>query len=210
MTGLPWTRDDDRELVHVGASYSHEFLPGGRYSFSPPPESFLAATAGEHERAAPERLARVAAGGPGRSPGARGRHRARPVSFQGELVYNWVQRAADRRTLEYWGYYLMASWFVTGEHRDYDRPVAFFGAVEPREPFDPRKGQWGALQLGARYSYLDANDGNPPLGAVQNDFAFAVNWFANRYLRLSANYIYAKVYNQDDAHILQGRIQIEY
>ena len=36
--------------------------------------------------------------------------------------------------------------------------IPMFGLVIPLEDFAPWKGQWGAVQLGARFSHLDLND----------------------------------------------------
>ena len=81
-----------------------------------------------------------------------------------------------------------ASWMLTGED-------ATFRAVTPRNNFDPRNGGWGALQVVARYSYLDIDDGLFPIFAdpaelptrVAN-WGLGLNWYLNRNIRVAFNY----------------------
>ena len=81
-----------------------------------------------------------------------------------------------------------ASWLLTGED-------ATFRAVAPRRNFEPRAGRWGALQLVARYAYLDIDDGLFPTFAdpaelptrVEN-WGVGVNWYLNRNIRAAFNY----------------------
>ena len=81
-----------------------------------------------------------------------------------------------------------ASWMLTGEE-------ATFRAVTPRNNFDPRNGGWGALQVVARYSYLDIDDDLFPTFAdpaelptrVAN-WGLGLNWYLNRNIRAVFNY----------------------
>ncbi|NPA30122.1 MAG: hypothetical protein GXO33_08065 [Epsilonproteobacteria bacterium] len=64
----------------------------------------------------------------------------------------------DARTARYRfeGWHASINWFVTGEHRGYNR---LRGAVRRVRPLRPvTEGGWGALELSARYSYLDLRD----------------------------------------------------
>jgi phosphate-selective porin OprO/OprP len=96
------------------------------------------------------------------------------------------------------GWYVQAGWTVTGEPRRYSTVTAGFDGPRPAKPFDPKKGQWGALELAARYSNLDLNylsggPGNPTLpgairGGEQNILSLGVNWYLNNVVSVSAAY----------------------
>ena len=175
-TGLPFWEDEGRRLVHLGASYNHEFRDDATFSISQPPESFVAG-----------RLV-----GTGRIGGVDGIDRVGldavwvhgPVSVQGEWTHDFLDRTAGRGDLDFWGFYVQASWFVTGEYRRYERSSAWFSPVIPIENFAPSKGQWGAVQLGVRFSYLDLDD-KDVRGGIQNDVGVALNWFLFPQVRLS-------------------------
>jgi phosphate-selective porin OprO/OprP len=85
-------------------------------------------------------------------------------------------------------WHVTASWLLTGEE-------ATFRSVAPRKNFDPHNGRWGALQLVARYAYLDIDDGLFPVFAdpaelptrVAN-WGVGLNWFLNRNIRVAFNY----------------------
>lgn len=99
---------------------------------------------------------------------------------------------------EFDGWYVQAGWTLTGEARRYTTATAGFDSPRPAKPFDPKKNQWGALELGVRYSNLDLNylsggPGNPPLpgairGGEQNIFSVGLNWYLNNAVSVNATY----------------------
>ena len=50
------------------------------------------------------------------------------------------------------GYYVQASWALTGETRPYDHGCGCFGELQPSAPFTFKHGGTGAFEVGARYS----------------------------------------------------------
>ena len=70
---------------------------------------------------------------------------------------------------------------LTGESRDYKN--GYVGNVKPSHAY-------GALEIAARYSELDLNDG-PVLGGKQHDWTVGANWYLGNHLKLQANYIRA-------------------
>jgi phosphate-selective porin OprO/OprP len=204
LTGLLFWQDDGRSLLHLGASYSHEFAPSGTFTFSlsQRPESFLPASL-------------VATG---KVPGIQTVDRLGgelvwvhgPFSLQTEAIGDFVS-PEDAPSLQFWGASVMASWFATGEHRVYRRSAGLFGAVHPRRAFAPWRSwkSWGALQLGARFSHIDLND-RDVRGGVQSDVALAANWFLTSWLRVSGNYVFGHVRSEGDVHLLQGRLQFHF
>lgn len=109
------------------------------------------------------------------------------VSLQGE--YNLeVLRRTDSALAEpkYDGGYAFISWFPTGDHRPYDRAAGEFGRVVP-------KSTNGALELLARYSYMDLNDADAGIaGGNEKIVTLGANWYANANVRIMANYLFVK------------------
>jgi phosphate-selective porin OprO/OprP len=200
-TGLPFWADEGRRLVHLGASYNHQLRDAPTFRISSRPESFVAASlvdTGTIEGV--ESIDRV---------GLDAVWVHGPVSLQAEWTHDFLDRKAGRGDLDFWGVYVQAGWFPTGEHRRYQRGSGVFGPVIPLEDFAPWKGRWGAVQLGARFSYLDLDD-KDIRGGIESNVGLALNWFLLAQLRLSANWIYGHVNGQGDVHVLQARFQIEY
>ena len=103
-----------------------------------------------------------------------------PFSLQGE----YLTIAAPRRTARDFsgdGAYLYGSWVLTGESRPYKSGA--FGNVKPRHDY-------GAVEVGLRYSTLDLNDGLVA-GGKQHDWTLGANWYLGQHIKLQANYIRA-------------------
>ena len=89
------------------------------------------------------------------------------------------------------------AWQVTGSY-PLTGEAATFRAVTPKRSFDPRQGGWGAWQLVARYSHLDIDDAVFPFFAdpatsatAVNTWGVGLNWFLNRNVRVSFNFLRA-------------------
>jgi phosphate-selective porin OprO/OprP len=107
-----------------------------------------------------------------------------PFSAQGE--YYWVsQESNDISDTDYKGWYAFASWFLTGESRNYKHGA--FHRVTPKSTVG--KGGIGAWELAARYSWIDLED-SPVTGGKENNVTLGLNWYATKYIRFMANYIF--------------------
>jgi phosphate-selective porin OprO and OprP len=93
------------------------------------------------------------------------------------------------------GYYAEVLYFLTGEHRVYERHESRFGRIVPHSNFffvrTPHGNclSWGAWQVGARYSKLDLNDGGINGGVIQ-DVTIGLNWFWNPNMKIQFNYVW--------------------
>ncbi len=107
-----------------------------------------------------------------------------------------VDRKVPLGDPDFSGWYAQAGWTITGEARRYSN--ATFDAPRPAKPFDLKTGDWGAWELGLRYSRLDLNylAGAPGTAAVagairggeQEIFTLGLNWYVNNMLRFQAAY----------------------
>lgn len=120
--------------------------------------------------------------------------------LQSEYIVSSATNARDTaNTVNYGtylsdGYYVMASYFLTGEHREYEKKSGAFGRVVPHQnshlfSSDCGKRGWGAWQILARYSSLNLNDGALQGGQVA-DWTLGINWFLNPNMKIQANYVY--------------------
>jgi len=145
-----------------------------------------------------------------------------PFSVQSELMYTNVDGINGQADQDYYGAYVFASYFLTGENRVYKRSSATFGRVKPFTNFfcvrtcdGAIQSGWGAWELAARYSFLDFTDDNNGRAGLLNDLTLGVNWYWNPHMRMMFNYIHAwsDIPNQADTcetDILAARWQVDF
>ena len=85
-----------------------------------------------------------------------------PVKLQGQYLttnYDWQSNTrgydVDVKT-----WYAEALWTITGESHADRYKAGAFGALKPKNDFDPEKFTGGAWEIGARYSKFDGSDFN--------------------------------------------------
>lgn len=199
VTYLPLYEDAGRTLLHVGVGAAHRDLDEGQARFRArldarnSPGTFASMVAdtglmlGSRQQLLIPELVAVAG----------------PLSFQSEYYASWVSgvstASADNRPLAPLGTVYFQSWyaevhyFLTGEHREYNRDAGTFTRVVPRNRLQwDRNGftGWGAWQVAARYSYLDLNSKGIIGGEVQ-DMTLGLNWFLNPNAQVQFNYFLA-------------------
>ena len=210
FTGLPWYEDSGKKLLHLGLSYTHKFR--GRedvgVEFRSRPESRLTnvrlVNTGEFFTKEMDVINPEVAVVSG------------PFSLQGEYFHLF----SDSDTADnprFWGFYLYGSYFVTGEHRNYDRSTGIFSGIKPKRNFHFFGGGWGALEVALRFSYVDLNGGSIK-GGKEYDLTAGLNWYLNENARFMFNYVRAEAKNREipppieegTANILQIRFQITF
>ena len=119
-----------------------------------------------------------------------------PLSLQSEYAFAIVDQPKGDQ-LFFNAYMAQVSYFLTGEHRPYDRKLGIHKRLEPFENvFRVRtKSQGvqtglGAWEVAARYSNIVLNDKNIK-GNNLTDFTIGLNWYLNPYTRWKFNYIHA-------------------
>ncbi|MEM8986167.1 MAG: porin [Pseudomonadota bacterium] len=136
-----------------------------------------------------------------------------PVMFQGEWTTADVSRdVSPDATFD--SYYAQASWMMTGEMRTFNPKRHMFKRVSPARPFDPKNGDWGAVEVAVRYDSLNLNDG-PFTGGEMNKVTTALNWHPNALLRWSLNHQFVEtdenaVNPNEEVNIFTGRAQVDF
>jgi phosphate-selective porin OprO/OprP len=123
-------------------------------------------------------------------------------SMQSEFFLCSTQGVNGGLDSDFYGAYLQASYFLTGENKNYNRTSAAFGRVKPFTNFwivrtaDGRIATGpGAWEVAARWSWLEMEDNLNPaavqLAGQMNDITLGVNWYLNPNTRLMFNYIHS-------------------
>lgn len=129
--------------------------------------------------------------------------RSGAYSLQAEWMRSALRRDQAAANLDFSGWYLAASWVLTGESRAYRNGV--FGGITPEGP----RGAW---ELVVRYSRVDLDDAEI-LGGQQINRTLGLNWYANRRVRLMLNLIDVKSSRaglDDDPGIVLMRAQVAF
>lgn len=155
-----------------------------------------------------------------------------PLSLQAEGMLNIVNQTAGDN-LYFTGGYATLGYFLTGEHRPYDRRA---GAIDRIKPFEnvfrvrSREGVcggWGAWEVAARISTLNLNgnytagppSGSSPAGSLTGggiitDTTLGLNWYLNAYLKAQLNYIHSHTTNNPGlvalTNLFDIRVQMDF
>ncbi|REK24700.1 MAG: porin [Planctomycetota bacterium] len=141
-----------------------------------------------------------------------------PLQIVGEYQHVWVNRVTGvGDDLGFYGGYIYASYFLTGEHMPWNRERGVLGRVKPFENYFAVRTCDGAVergigawQIAARYSYADFHDADV-LGGVGESFTFGLNWYWTPYARMQFNYIHGEIENNgvtQDPLVLSGNYDI--
>ncbi len=128
--------------------------------------------------------------------------------FAAQAQYDWseIDRAGGLSSISTEGGYVEASWFVTGESRNYDVKTGAFG----------RPKATNAIQLAARYSHLKLDDAaltDARRGTMDN-FTLGANYYFNPNVRLMVNWVHSDVdyvaSTDESYNVLQTRLQLDW
>lgn len=196
VTGLPLFDAAAERLVHLGLGYSHKFRNDDDIRFRQRPEASLMpprlVDTGDLATDGVDMLGPEAAMVLG------------PLSLQCEYIHTWADTAGN--DAQWHGYYLFASYFLTGESRQYDPAAASFGRTKPQRNLAFDGSGWGAWEVALRYSALDLESESDRLA----DVTAGLNWYLNPNTRVMLNYVYADVDDGGSANIVQSRFQVDF
>ncbi len=194
-------RNDGDNLVHFGAAVSSRTLDGMRIDRRP--SAHLA-----------EKLKDGVAEADGEFKyGVEAAWVRGPLSVQAEFMGSSVDGASN---FGYEGWYIMGSYFLTGESRPYDSKKGTFKRVKPAQEFSWGE-SWGAVELAVRYGSIDYDDYIvspkpgvmiPTIGHKLDDLTVGVNIYHNPTFRTMFNYVYSDMDGGEDVHAFMVRGQI--
>lgn len=208
-TMLPIYEDEGKKLLHLGFSYLHRAL--NEDATSPGARPLVRAGAGNTEVPnviqegtvyAPEGVSYFDA----ELAMVRG-----PFSLSAEYlfvhspsVFTDARKPYARGPMYNHGFYVEGGYFLTrGDHRRYNRQTGTWDRTVPEENLDWSHGKGGsalkgrgAVQILARYSYLELLSGQPAISPVdgaragqENDLTLGLNWYFNPNAFMMINYV---------------------
>lgn len=230
VTMLPWWECEGAEYLHVGAGYNYVAPKDETARFRTIPEYFV----GEQAGVTPAGTSGQAA--PGNfngtpffvDTGAKGVRDYNlfgaevlwvdgPLSVQSEAMWLYGTRT-NGLSMYFPGAYAQVGYFLTGEHRPYNRKQGAIDRIQVKRPFgilhnDECEYGWGAWELAARYSYINLNS-KDITGGQLSDMTLGLNWYINNYAKIQLNYIRAfldnKTHGSSTANIVGLRAQLDF
>jgi phosphate-selective porin len=193
-------RDDGRRLLHLGGSYSSRTPQSSETRYRSHPEARFVDTLVDTGSI---NSSRIKLGGLEAAA-----HRG-PLWLQAEVVGSEVT-SAEFGQLQFWGSYVQAGWFLTGETRPFDRSEARVGRVIPKNkvrrgnPF--KRSNSGALEFVGRASNVNLH-AEGISGGKMVDLSLGVNWYIDATSKLMFNYIRSRVNDEGKANIFLLRFQ---
>jgi len=182
VSGLAMDQDGGRELLHLGVSAVYRQAPGGSVKLKSVPEVYEAPDfvdtglfPADHATTVAGELAAV----------------QDAFTLSAEYAATYVS-SAQTGNPRFDGFYVMATYALTGETRPYDHATGTFGMIRPTAPFSFKHGGCGAWEIGARYSKIDLTDGTVD-GGVFDRWSGALSWYPTRQWRLEFNYGYGRL-----------------
>ncbi len=196
LTGLPWYKDKGASVLHVGAAFSARDTTDDTQSYDTEPEAHLVdnfVDTGSFTSKYTQLLGLETAWVNG------------PLSIQSE----YIRADADvSSTANFSGYYIQASYFLTGEHRKYKPSAGAFSRVKPKKNY-AFEGGLGAWEVALRYSSIDLDDSSVDGGDLDNITA-GLNWHLNPNTRIMWNYVSVDKNGVGNADIFLMRFQIDF
>ena len=125
------------------------------------------------------------------------------IQLDRELLTTVADASGIKTRNTFSGGYVQASWVLTGETRVYKMDSATYGAPKVAEPFSLSSGSIGALELKARYSYINLNDNEGDVGSAlatgavrggeEQVMGIGLNWYPNNNIRVMVDYLNVSV-----------------
>ena len=201
LAGTPYFAEKGKKLLHLGAAYSHRVQPDDAARYRSRPECHLSSKrfVDTHSISLVDSVDLL---------GFEAAMVLGPFSVQGEYIAAMVN--GNSPDYDFSGWYVQASYWLTGEHRKYKDGA--FSRVSPKKNFGFGEGSgWGAWEVAARYSQLDLNDGTVG-GGKESNWTLGLNWHLNPNMRIMFNYIHAGTDKPDngDADIFGMRFQVDF
>jgi phosphate-selective porin OprO/OprP len=200
VSGTPW-KADNTKFLHVGASGSYMSI-NNQYNndgtFSNGGVQFVANPNTNVDRSAVLNTGLMTSGARTSATAHQADHLTRfgaesalvygPFSTQVEYIQTDVSGKGYTKDESLNGYYGYATYFLTGESRNYRSKTGSWDRIKPSHNFD-LKGGLGAWEVAGGYDYINLNSGAIK-GGRASTAKFGLNWYPNSHVRVMANYIH--------------------
>ena len=110
-----------------------------------------------------------------------------PFILISEYIQSNVQSSAFNDP-SFKGYYVVASYVLTGEMRQYNKRSGIFNRIKVANGVN--SGGWGELEVYSRWSSFDLSDKSID-GGEMNTFSLGINWSPISAIQVNLNYRYS-------------------
>jgi phosphate-selective porin OprO/OprP len=188
-TWLPWYDEatEGRGLLHTGVAWTYRNAFEDTFGLSARPEAHLSQRIVDIDVLGVEHINTL---------GLEAAFVYGPFSVQSEYISGWLSPIGGGDEYNVDGFYVYASYFLTGENRRYKTTSGCFDRVKPYENFfhvctcDGRRATGkGAWEVAYRYSHMDLDD-DAILNGYYGTHTLGLNWYLNPYTRMMLNYVH--------------------
>ena len=178
ITGLPFISKDESNLLHVGIAGRYSNAAGGiRYNART--EIFRGPMSVDTDL--------IDDAGSTFHYGLELAYRRGPLTLISEYIHAKVS-SANTNDPGFKGYYIVASYVLTGEMRPYNKRSGVFGRTNVAK--DLASGGWGSWEVYSRWSNIDLSDQQID-GGIMNTLSLGLSWWAFDIVQVSAGYRYS-------------------
>jgi len=171
FTGVPYFEDGGADYVHLGIDVRYIGEDEGTVQFRGRPESNVTSyyvDSGKITADHANELALESLWGQG------------PLLVSAEYARAWTVDAPAAGDPSFWGGSIVLSYVLTGEHRPYDKKVAYARRILPQRTI-------GAFEVVGRYSHVDVTDARVD-GGIFDRGTIGINWWATRRWKVGFDY----------------------
>jgi len=202
LTGLPiYKVEQGYTILHLGASFTHQYHDNSELEYSLRPEAHLAP---QYLNVVIDKVSDV------NMFNSEFLFIKNSISLESEYTVSYVNPSATSTLTNssyiFKAYYATVSWFVTGEHKNYVHSKTTFDIIKPKKNFG-KDGGLGAIEVSLRYSNIDLDDANLN-GGQMSGITGGINWYLNPATKIAFNYVYTDVKNLGKSNIIQMRFQV--
>jgi len=178
ITGLPFISKDESNLLHVGIAGRYSNAAGGiRYNART--EIFRGPMSVDTDL--------IDDAGSTFHYGLELAYRRGPLTLISEYIHAKVS-SANTNDPGFKGYYIVASYVLTGEMRPYNKRSGVFGRTNVAK--DLASGGWGSWEVYSRWSNIDLSDQQID-GGIMNTLSLGLSWWPFDIVQVSAGYRYS-------------------
>jgi phosphate-selective porin OprO and OprP len=202
LVWVPWYNDanDSLQMLHIGGAASLRNAKDGTVTFNQGPQSSLLQSGSDNPRTPFVPSVSIPADHY-QLYNLQSALVLGPLSFEAEWNATRVEQIGGGPVVLS-GWYVQASYFLTGEHRNYNREAGTFWEPTVRRPFVCKDGSAtargpGAWELAARLAYLDFDSPNlprgsngQPVGTRTTTLTIGLNWYLNDNVRIMLDWVH--------------------
>jgi phosphate-selective porin OprO/OprP len=200
---LPWYEEseDSLRLLHIGGAASQRYAKNDTVTFNQGPQSSLLQSGSDNPRT-PFAPSVAIPADQYQLYNLQSALILGPLAFQAEWNGTRVEQIGGGPVILD-GWYAQASYFLTGEHRNYNREVGTIGFPTVRRPFVCADGTTtiaqgpGAWEVSVRFAYLNFDSSNLPkgsnglpVGTRSTTITVGLNWYLNNNARFMLDWVH--------------------